>query len=302
MASTGAGESQRGAEVPAHRSRTSGWRRCLKQVHERRGSLEIAIVRGRESDEGHHLIWRVRLVALSDDEILVEQPTTLGQVIHLEPGIDLVAILALGQNRWMFTTRMLGLTQHGGRDHRTTTAMRLVMPQSVERCSRRNYYRMETTALNLPEVEVWPLLDPKSVIVAERANELQFEADQDPASGGAAAADADPEVTIPEVGPKFTATLLNLGGGGLGLRVRPQDAPALGRHKVFWLRFSLPPELTTPICATGKLAHTNVDSTQHTYAGLAFDFSFNPGHQRLVVAQICRYITAMQRQARADAA
>jgi hypothetical protein len=253
---------------------------------------------GSEDEDGSHLIWRVRLIGLSDDEILVEQPTTLGQVIHLQSGIELAAILALGQNRWMFTTRMLGLTQRGGRDHRTTTAMRLVMPKSVERCSRRNYYRMETTALNLPEVEVWPLLDPKSVIVAERANELQFEADR----GGTAVPAADPEATMPEVGPKFTATLLNLGGGGLGLRIRPQDAPALGRQKLFWLRFSLPPGLTTPICATGKLAHTNVDSTQHTYAGLAFDFSFNPGHQRLVVAQVCRYITAMQRRAQADAA
>jgi hypothetical protein len=290
--------------VPAHRSRTTGWRRCLKQVHERHGSLEIAIVRGQESegDDGRHLIWRVRLIALSDDEILVEQPMTLGQVIHLESGIELAAILALGQNRWMFTTKMLGVTQHGGRDHRTTTAMRLVMPKSVERCSRRNYYRMETTALNLPEVEVWPLLDPKSVIVAERANELQFEADRGNSPGDGAAAEANPEATMPEVGPKFTARLLNLGGGGLGLRIRPQDAPALGRYKLFWLRFSLPPGLMTPICATGKLAHTNVDSTQHTYAGMAFDFSFNPGHQRLVVAQVCRYITAMQRQAQADAA
>jgi c-di-GMP-binding flagellar brake protein YcgR len=288
--------------VPAHRSRTSGWRRCLKQVHERRGALEIAIVRGQESEDTRHLIWRVRLIALSDDEILVEQPTTLGQVIHLEPGIELAAILAVGQNRWMFTTSVLGLTQHGGRDHRKATAMRLVMPQTVERCSRRNYYRMETTALNLPEVEVWPLLDPKSVIVAERANELRFETDRDTASGGAAVGDVNPESTMPEVGPKFSATLLNIGGGGIGLRVRPQDAQALGRHKLFWLRFSLPPELTTPICATGKLAHTNVDSTQHTYAGLAFDFSFNPGHQRLVVAQVCRYITAMQRRAQADAA
>jgi hypothetical protein len=257
-------------------------------VHERRGALEIAIVRGQDSDDedGRHLIWRVRLIALSDDEILVEQPMTLGQVIHLEPGIELAAILALGQNRWMFTTSMLGLTPQGGGDRRATTAMRLVMPKSV----------------NLPEVEVWPLLDPKSVIVAERANELQFEADQSGSPGDAADEGASTDATMPEVGPKFTASLLNLGGGGLGLRVRPQDAPALGRHKLFWLRFSLPPGLTTPICATGKLAHTNVDSTQHTYAGMAFDFSFNPGHQRLVVAQVCRYITAIQRLAQADAA
>ena len=103
---------------------------------------------------------------------------------------------------------------------------------------------------------------------------------------------------MPEVGPRFTATLLNIGGGGVGLRVRPQDAQALTRNKLFWLRFRRPPELATPLCATGKLAHTTVDSTQHTYAGMAFDFSFNPGHQRFVVEQICRYITAMQRRAK----
>ncbi|MHC4275299.1 MAG: PilZ domain-containing protein [Planctomycetota bacterium] len=286
--------------MPAHRSRTSGWRRCLQQVHERRGALDIAVVRDPEHDNGdsRHLIWRVRLVALTKEEILVERPTTLGQVIQLDPGIELVAILAVGQNRWMFSTSNLGLTQHGGRDHRAITAMRLAMPQHVERCQRRNYYRIETATLNLPEVEVWPLLDPKSVIVAERAVELQGNLERGGARGPAGPGPVDDaETTMPEVGPKFAATLLNIGGGGVGLRVRPQDAQALTRHKLFWLRFSLPPELATPICATGKLAHTNVDSTQHTYAGMAFDFSFNPGHQRFVVEQICRYITAMQRRA-----
>jgi len=287
--------------VPANRSRTSGWRRCLQQVHERGGALDIAVVRDPEHDQGdsRHLIWRVRMVALTSGEILVERPTTLGQVIQLETGIELVAILAVGQNRWMFSTRNLGLAQHGGRDGRTVTAMRLAMPKRVERCQRRNYYRIETATLNLPEVEVWPLLDPKSVVVAERAVELQAAPQRSSAGDRAGPGAVDhAETTMPEVGPRFTATLLNIGGGGVGLRVRPQDAQALTRNKLFWLRFSLPPELATPICATGKLAHTTVDSTQHTYAGMAFDFSFNPGHQRFVVEQICRYITAMQRRAR----
>ena len=96
--------------------------------------------------------------------------------------------------------------------------------------------------------------------------------------------------------------LLNIGGGGLGLRVRPDDAQSLARHKIFWLRFTLPPELTTPICATAKLAHTNVDSTQYTYAGMAFDFSFNPVHQRFIVEQICRFIAMQQRDQTDDRA
>jgi hypothetical protein len=278
------------------------WRRCLEQVQERNGALEIAVVRKKDAEGGlaSHLVWRVRLLQLTDREIIVEQPTALGEVIRLEPGIDLVAILAIGQNRWMFMTRNLGPAAPRAGAGRLPAAIRLSMPESVERCQRRNYYRMETAAIRLPEVEMWPLLDPQSVLPAERANELAFQEDRDgrPRAGGPAAGDND--MVMPEVGPKFTATLINIGGGGIGLRVRQQDAQVFGHHRLFWVRFVLPPELKTPICATAKVAHTSVDSTQHTYAGMAFDFSFNPLHQRFVVEQICRYINLQQRAQLAD--
>ena len=290
--------------MPANRSRTAGWRRCLKQVQERGGALEIAVTR-RYSDQegdGRHLVWRVRLLEVSEQEIIVEQPMTLGQVIELESGIVLVAILSMGQNRWMFTTSVLGKVQRRLTDRKSVEVVRLAMPASVERCQRRNYFRLETAGLTMPEVEVWPLLDPKSVLPAERANELRFHADRDGTPPGVTdVQDSNDPWLLPEVGPRFTAMLLNIGGGGVGLRVDPHDAAAFGRHKVFWLRFNLLPELATPICATGKLVHTNLDSTQHTYAGFAFDFSFNPLHQGLVVEQICRYITMQQRAQLAEA-
>ena len=37
-----------------------------------------------------------------------------------------------------------------------------------------------------------------------------------------------------------------------------------------------------------------MESSQHTYAGLAFDFTFNPGHQRVVAESICHYIACQQ--------
>jgi hypothetical protein len=272
----------------------------LRQVHERRGALEIAVVNRHDSSgDDRHLVWRVKLLALSEDAIIVEQPMTLGQAIRVEAGIEMIAFLTVGQNRWMFHTTNIGPLQHPIGPNREVAAMRLTMPTTVERCQRRNYYRMETGELTLPEVDVWPLLDPKSVLVAERANELKYKAIHDPTAQVVEIASNDDEAIMPEVGPKFSATLLNIGGGGVGLRVKPCDAQSLTRHKVFWVRFVLPPLLDTPVCATGKLAHTNVDSTQHTYAGMAFDFSFNPGHQRVVVEQICRYITSQQ-QAQLD--
>src|SRR5262249_24763111 len=83
--------------------------------------------------------------------------------------------------------------------------------------------------------------------------------------------------------------------GGVGLRVSPEDSQIVARHKLFWMRINLLPALTTPVCATGKLVHSHMESNHDTYAGLAFDFSFNPVHQRFVVDQICRYISIQQK-------
>ena len=287
-----------GFTVPANRSRTLEWRRCLRQVFERNGALEIAVAQNSaESEVAQHLIWRVRMLSLTENEIVVEQPVALGQLIQIDRGIELVVVLSIGQNRWMFSTTNLGVFQFGLSDRRTTPALRLKMPEHVQRCQRRNHYRVETASLTLPVVECWPLLDPRSVLVAERAYEIQYDLEQTRLRGGDSAGSPpfDYDAVMPEVGPKFSGSLLNLGGGGIGLRVGPSDSQALARYKLLWIRLSLPPALTTPICATGKVVHTHIESNHDTYAGLAFDFSFNPSHQRFVVDQICRYIAVQQR-------
>ena len=289
--------------MPANRSRTLEWRRCLKQLCERNGALEIAVShRGDESIQPH-LVWRVRLLGLSETDMLVEQPAALGHAIDIRDGIELIAVLCIGQNRWMFTTTNLEQCELQLSDRKSLPALRLAMPQNVQRCQRRNYYRVETAALSLPQVDIWPLLDPKSVLIAERACQVQAESAGQPTTitgpvkrtDEIMASQEGNDLVMPEVGPKFTAMLVNLGGGGVGLRVRSQDSQALAHHKLFWMRIVLPSELATPICASGKLVHTHMESNHDTYAGMAFDFSFNPMHQRFVVDQICRYIALQQR-------
>ncbi len=284
--------------MPANRSRTTQWKRCLNQVAHRNGSLEIAVERNYSDDEqGRHLLWRVRLLQLTDREIIVEQPMTLGQVMSIEQGVQLVAILAIGQNRWMFSTTNLGEVIHKPDARTAIPAIRLVMPTSVERCQRRNYYRVQTAGVELPEVSIWPLLDPKSVLVAERSNELEYEKNESNKTPSITKADSNvgSEISMPDVGPQLSAVILNLGGGGIGLSFSPDSSAILSRHKLYWLRFSLPPELATPICATAKLIHSHMESNQQVYAGMAFDFSFNPAHQRFLVSQICKFISIQQR-------
>ena len=289
--------------MPASRSRTHDWRRLLKQIHERGGAIEFAIAHPDhgETDPSLHangpdLVWRVRVLDLTADEIAVERPITLGREVHIEAGIELVGAIAIGQNRWTFRTINLGDVSGGSAGH--APGLRLAMPTEVSRSQRRRV-RVDTQSVTLPNVEIWPLLDPKYVIPAERATELAFESWK--AGEEVAASDLFSDAVMPVVGPKFTAELANLGGGGVGLVVDHDNAAAVGRHRIFWLRLSLEPEIPIPVCASGKVVHTHIDSTQRTYVGIAFDFSFNQPHQSLVANQILNYIEQqqeLQRQAR----
>jgi hypothetical protein len=282
--------------MAANRSRTERWFDCLQQVQERDGSIEIALAgehAGQGESQSASIIWRVRIAALSQTEFLVEQPVALGQGIQIDPGAKLIGGLTIGQNRWMFHTEVIAVVSRSITTGRQAKFLKLALPDRVERCSRRNFYRMSTAELALPRVECWPLLDPTSVGPAEVANRLQILGSNSPTSLG-----TDP-VVLPEVGPRFLARLVNLGGGGAGLIVERPDASALDRSRFFWLRIDLSPALRAPIGLTVRLAHTHIDSMQNVYCGTAFDFSFNPAHRDFVVEQISRYVSIVQGQSAA---
>lgn len=285
--------------MPASRSRTHEWRRSLQQILERGGALEFALSSTPSSNPdspeandpraaGSDLVWRVRMLALTDTEITVEQPWAFGRPIEIVPGAKIVGAITIGQNRWVFPSVVLGLAR--GLPGRPS-GLRFAMPESVERSQRRSP-RLDVSSMRLAEVEAWPLLDPRSVAVAERANELAFAASM----RGESVAAGDPEFALPTVGPGYRATLMNIGGGGLGIRVSSAEASNLTRHRLHWFRISLAPELSVPIVASGKVVHTHIDSEMNTYAGVAFDFTFHPAHQRTVAEQIQRYIAERQRR------
>ncbi len=286
--------------MPANRLRNEHWQRSLEQIFERGGGLEISFSRAHadehvSADEPpvSNLIWRVRILSLCDDEIVLEQPMTLGETMGLEKGVELVVVMAVGQNRWMFKTTVLGATEYSPVPGRSGCAFRVAVPETVERCRRRSFYRVSTTQLVLPKVTCWPLLNPDSVVLAEKTNEMRVLASQNP-SEPATFENVDEHLTMPEVGPPFQATLANIGGGGIGIVVEQGDAQALSRHRTFWLSIALPPEIVVPLAVTAKLVHTHIDSSQKTYCGLAFEFGHNRSHQKFIVDQIRRCVTIQQ--------
>lgn len=275
--------------MPAHRSRTERWRELLQQIADRGGGIEFSVARpdGPNSDPSQgDLMWRVRLLHVTDTELLVDHPSAAGQIVQLPKNLELVSVMTVGQNRWIFRTRTLGASPlfPGAR----ATGLRLSAPEKVERCYRRDFLRVSTAELRLPHVDCWQLLQPSSVVMAEAANkERILEAVR---SGVVKSDGAD---ILPEVGPRFSAQLMNLGGGGVGLLVGKDDAAAASRTKLAWLRVHLQPHVPLPLGITAKLVHTHLDSGQNLYIGAAFEFAFNPSHRDFVVNQIVRYVESL---------
>lgn len=296
--------------MPATRSRTENWQRSLKQIAERGGSIEITLAsRSNElrnagakpaapDPEHKNLIWRVRLVEVSGSVIVVERPFALGQGVDLRDGSPLVGLYTVGQNRWMFRTRV---TAHEDREGRSHDALVLQAPEGVERCQRRNFYRISTIGLQLPAVEAYPLLDPTSTAVAETACRQEIEQMIDRGIAGRITPEGEAEsVAMPEVAPPVPARLVNLGGGGVGIVVEHEDKGAFENHRAFWLRIDLQPHIPAPIGVAARLRHTNLDSHKRLYAGMVFDFANGSRHQQFVVNQLCKYVADVQRDDNAD--
>lgn len=293
--------------MPASRSRTDNWRDSLRKVYERGGALELSVDRGPDTTEadGFDVVWRCKILALGNDRITVENPAAFGASVPFQPGVKLIGGMTIGQNRWMFHTRTLE-ARPGPRGDAAGSQLVLEMPETVERCTRRSFFRISTADLKLASVQCWPLIDPTSVAAAEAANRAQIN-DLITAGPGLTLSTGGGEsggepMLLPEVGPMFKASLLNVSGGGLGLMVNPSDSAALGSRPYVWLRVDLRPQIPAPIAVTCRVAHTHVDSSQAVYAGLAFDFSHNPAHRKFVVDQFCGYVEALQRTQRKRAA
>lgn len=292
----------------ARRSRTARWRECLEQILERGGGLEIAIDhstphaqnptgeqagdRSPASEALGSLVWRVRLYEVTDSSLTLEMPGALGSSFRIASGTPIRAVMAIGQNRWMFSSSALGETQiQIGK--RFFPALRIATPTEVERCRRRVTDRLSTAEFHLPSVQCWTLLDPDSAIPAELANRARIHELLKARSEGEPSAALEAAL-LPAVGPCSPGMLANIGGGGIGVRFEPAARVDLDTRNLYWMRVDLRPWIPAPMAVTARLAHVHTDSTQTLHAGFSFDFSHNPNHRSFIIEQVERCMKLMQ--------
>lgn len=284
--------------MPANRSRTDRWRQVLHQIHDRNGGLEFTIDQGQHNSAqapAPDLVWRVRITQITDDAIYIEPPAAVGRTMQLEHGTPVVCVMAVGQNRWMFKSKIVSQGPAATPSRPAHRTLQIEMPFEVERCIRRNFYRVNAAEINLPRVQVYPLRDITSAVPAEHANAVLIKGLQQGVSKCMPGEDSLLR-QLPDVGTPFTARLMNVGGGGVGLIIDRADAPALEQARVFWMQLDLQPQIPAPIGITARLAHTHIDSEQNTYAGMAFEFAHHPQHREFVVHQFTKYVDSIQEQ------
>jgi hypothetical protein len=239
------------------------------------------------------IVWRCRLISVSDKDIVVESPAVGGRTMRVGGNVELVVAMTIGQNRWMFHSRTIGyrVTRSGSHE---VAGLVMQLPTKVERCPRRQFFRISTAELHLPTVQCWPLLDPSSVVAAETANRAMIIDRMSPAGIGPAPSDSPESILLPDVGPAFTAQLQNVSGGGLGLIVSHDQAVAMSRTAYTWMRINLTPHIPIPLAITGKRVHEHQDSNHNTVAGYAFDFTHHPAHQKFVTDLLTQYLERVQ--------
>lgn len=283
--------------MPANRSRTQRWREQLDLILARGGGLELSLDRAASEDQTPDLVWRVRILQVNEDSIVVEMPGAAGASVELPVGSPLVAAISIGQNRWMFNTAVRDMVPVPG--HPGRRAMALDAPPRVERCRRRDFHRISTASVTLPQVDCWPVFSPTSVVAAEIANRAEILANVATEEGPTLDGESTPAI-LPDVGPRYPAKLVNISGGGVGLVIDPEDASSFARSTIVWLRIDLRPRIRVPLGVTARVAHSHRDSAQNLVAGLAFEFQFNPPHRAFVVDQICRYVEIHRSAHRSD--
>lgn len=289
----------------ANRSRNERFRESFQQICDKGGCLEFSLAPMEGTNADPHrapdLVWRVRLMQVTDKELVVERPSAAGKAFSIPENVPLVGVMVIGQNRWMFKTRTLNRATPSAKQGLLGGCLRVEIPDHVERCTRREFNRVSIAELHLPNVEVWPLLEPSSVIAAEEANRAMIHSLERAGKVATMSTSDSNDLALPVVGPKFNARLMNLGGGGLGLLIDKSESQAGSRAKLVWMRLDLRPGLAAPLGLTAKIVHTHIDSTQNLYAGVSFEFAFHQSHRDFVIEQIERYITNLQAPKRAAA-
>ena len=276
------------------------WEQLVEELEAHNGSVELGLPGAFEADIAAAAdpatdeteipkSWRVRLLATHNDQWIVERPPIVGRHTGgLIPGVTLIGVIVKKSKRWSFRTSILRSELFELNAHNRVPALRLSPPRDIGSDQRRHFYRVSTIGAGVPPVNIWPLLDPASCIVAEDATQLRH-------LNEALMAGLD-QPAPPQLGDGFVGNLVDISAGGVALSVSHNYAKVFDKHHLFWLELMLATNVH-PLVLAGEPVHVRHDRVTATLnIGMSFYHEHNEGYRRFIQENICRYAAWEQRR------
>ncbi len=265
------------------------WYDIVARLERRNGVVELRIDNDRlNAEQAKHRYdgaFRTRVLAIRDGQWIVERPVMVEGSSSLARGVPVIAVIGANARRWAFDAAIGNVETFQLNAELRVPALRLSPPKRVRPFQRRAYFRVSMIGADLEPATLWPLLDPDSADAALEANRILHKT-----------GNTIPTVTapLPELGPSFQASVIDLSGNGLAIQVRPHYKPLLSEHELFWVELRLPGHKHPFVFAAKCVRACEVDDD--VLVGLTCSLGVHRAHEQFIIDQICRFAADEQRR------
>lgn len=277
----------------------SRWDRLIREAIARDAVIDLApiesqgvgshIVVRSEADyeSADRPVWRVRLLTIDQNTLLVDRPTIAQHPVTVHPGTILQGLLVDGDSRWSFMTRVIESTRVQINEDHHLSGLRLAWPINFQTAQRRDFFRVDVAGAELPPVRAIELKDVDAAIAYEKHERLLHRLigrENEPVPA------APP---MPETGRAFSGRAIDLSGGGMCLSVDVEAEPLLELLPLLWIRIALP-HMPRELHLTARVTHWHRDG-ERLLLGLAFCHSGDAEQRAFVADLVCRFTAEQQR-------
>ena len=261
----------------AHHDR---WLEMLRELADRNGSVELTPID--DSGEGDQAgataaptggpdqtatqappqthTCRARLLEVGrDQKLLVEMPPRPGAAQALRRAAAVHVLVMNHGQRWTGRSPVLGTQRYQLNERNHVLALQLGGTTDVRSAQRRRFYRANTAAIEMP-----------NVLLAAVDDQL-----------------------AKEIGP-LEARMLNISGGGLGLRLEGREVRQVLTGQVYCCRFQLPGDQEGMV-VNARIVHAEPTRDRALYLGMSFEFA-DDAHRQRVQDRIIRFTTRLERE------
>lgn len=289
----------------------------LEALHRRNGAVDVAGIPA-AGDPREAPAFRVRLLQYSSEGLTIERPQQPEASRYIFQGATVEVLAINGNERWLFRSRVKAVRPYALNESTRVVALDLTPPEAVRTGQRREFFRVSLAGAGLKPVLLAPMpAQPGNADVAGEGPVAQIGSvpQQQAAPGeGPTSAGGNPAPTpklakidaaTPVDGPanfcpiafpvqSFTAKLLNLSGGGMGVET-PQRIGPIVRQIIYYRSVIRLPNTEQVIETAAEMRFVEPREGGTHYLGLRFDF-LNPTHKRQCVDAVCKFCAWFQRQ------